>query len=309
MEARADGTCWVNMGDCYWAGNAPFSNSSIVTAHRKDGPGGRGAVKHDLNRTDIKPKDLVGMPWRLAFALQAAGWWLRSDIIWSKPNPLPESVTDRPTKAHEYVFLLTKSARYFYDAEAVREDVKPGNDGSMRSPKMGADRPKRGARDMNEVQYDRICGANRRTVWEIATHAFPEAHFATFPPKLVEPCIRAGTSERGCCPECGAPWERVVERTSMEGALGPKGRVTRTQCSGTVIKPATSKTIGFRPTCACFYGPGFSDTKPSVALDPFFGAGTVAVVAREMGLRTIGIELSPEYCEIAKRRLEQGVLF
>ncbi|MFN0096967.1 MAG: DNA-methyltransferase [Dehalococcoidia bacterium] len=154
---RDDGTLWLNLGDSYTSGNRTWrapdkKNPARTMEYRPPTPEG------------LKPKDLIGVPWRVAFALQAAGWYLRSDIIWYKPNCQPESVKDRPTQAHEYLFLLTKSERYFYDAAAVREPTKDG----------------RGYR-------------NRRTVWEIPTDPFPEAHFATFPPALVQPCIAAST--------------------------------------------------------------------------------------------------------------------
>lgn len=169
---RDDGTAWVNYGDCY----APSL------------PNGAG----------LKPKDLVGMPWRVAFGLQADGWYLRSDIIWAKPNPMPESVTDRPTKSHEYVFLLSKSPRYFYDADAVREPDSGRASGNGFAGRQG------GARQTNvsggrgrEERHEPGSGRNLRDVWTVATHPFPGAHFATFPPDLIRPCIRAGCPEGG----------------------------------------------------------------------------------------------------------------
>lgn len=196
-----DGTLWLNLGDSYTSGNRGWrapdkKNPARFMNYRPPTP------------RNLKPKDLVGVPWRVAFALQADGWYLRSDIIWHKPNCQPESVRDRPTVAHEYVFLLAKSEKYFYDERAVMEPTKDG-------------RNKR----------------NRRTVWSIPTEPFPEAHFATFPPTLVAPCILAGSE------------------------------------------------------------PG--DT----VLDPFLGAGTVAIVAQELGRRTIGIEINPNYAGLAARRV------
>ncbi len=203
---RKDGTLWLNLGDSYaanfrWGG--PDTDSEKQLSNRASRDFMNGGCASWSNRASenvrprpesgLKPKDLCGIPWRMAFALQADGWWLRSDIIWAKPNPMPESVTDRPTKSHEYLFLLTKSASYFYDAEAIREQIKPWNDGSLRSPKFGSDRPLNGARDQNEVQYERICGANKRSVWTVATAPYPDAHFATYPPDLIKPCILAGS--------------------------------------------------------------------------------------------------------------------
>jgi DNA modification methylase len=165
-----------------------------------------------------KPKDLMLMPARLALALQADGWWVRSDIIWAKPNPMPESCTDRPTSAYEHVFLLTKRARYYYDSVAVREEAEYGRrewsdiSGNWKRALESSISDKRRPETATVSGGDPSTGRNLRNVWTIATHAFPEAHFATYPPELVERCIRAGTSERGCCAACGAPWVRVTER-------------------------------------------------------------------------------------------------
>ena len=201
-----DGTLWLNIGDAYTSGGRTWratdrKNPARAMDYRPATPDG------------LKPKDLIGVPWRVAFALQQDGWYLRADIVWHKPNCQPESVKDRPTRAHEYVFLLSKSERYHYDCEAVREaaDNGPGR-------------------------------RNRRTVWSIPTEGFPGAHFATFPLALVEPCVLAG-SERG---------DRV--------------------------------------------------------LDPFFGSGTVGQACLALGRRFVGIELNPEYADLARRRLGWGEL-
>jgi DNA modification methylase len=186
---RKDGTVWLNMGDSYstdgpgaaygWTnGKTSVRDAATIASYR-----------HSL--TGLPAKNLVGIPWRLAFALQADGWYLRSDIIWAKPNPMPESVTDRPTKAHEYVFLLTKSARYFYDADAVREPSDhPNLVGKLQRVSYHDASAMRG--DGDRI-VERTAARNLRSVWKIPTEPFPEAHFATFPKKLVEPCIRAGS--------------------------------------------------------------------------------------------------------------------
>ena len=147
-----------------------------------------------------------------------SGWWKRSTIIWAKPNPMPESVRDRPTKSHEYIFLLTKSARYFFDQEAVREATNPRLT-SARQHQWTAD-----VETANQIQHESArmltqprAGRNIRSVWTITTKPYSEAHFATFPPELPERCIKAGTSQKGCCPKCGAPWERVIEKVRPEG--------------------------------------------------------------------------------------------
>ncbi len=189
---RKDGTLWLNLGDSYAASGGDDRNGS------SDGATGRGDRPDQRRRAGLKPKDLVGIPWRVAFALQADGWYLRSDIIWSKPNPMPESVTDRPTKAHEYLFLLTKSARYYYDADAVREADSGYASGNGFDGRMGGSRQT--AVDGGNGTPERFVpgsGRNLRSVWSIATAPYPGAHFATFPPKLVEPCVKAGCPADG----------------------------------------------------------------------------------------------------------------
>jgi DNA modification methylase len=182
-----DGTLWLNLGDGYAGTHTTYEGKQNKWQHGEY-PGRKevGQPKHGL-----KPKDLVGIPWRVAFALQADGWYLRSDIIWSKPNPMPESVTDRPTKAHEYLFLMSKRERYYYDAKAIAE-VATGQDAGN-----GFVRPERiswaGRGDPTPWKADPSGTRNRRSVWTIATQPYAEAHFATFPEALVEPCILAGS--------------------------------------------------------------------------------------------------------------------
>lgn len=193
---RDDGVLWLNIGDGYTSGNRGWrapdkKNRARAMEVRPDTPEG------------LKPKDLMGVPWRLAFALQDDGWYLRADIIWHKPNAMPESVKDRPTRAHEYLFMFTKGQKYFYDRHPILEPN----------------------------------GRNKRSVWNINTQGYAGAHFATFPPNLVEPCIKASTR------------------------------------------------------------PG------DFVLDPFFGSGTVGLVARELGRKYTGIELHPDYVDLAKKRL------
>lgn len=265
---KNDGTVWMNLGDSYarmQEDNVPQTKNLVVQP-----PSMRGRVKN----AGLKPKDLVGVPWRVAFALQADGWYLRSDIIWSKPNPMPESVTDRPTKAHEYIFLLVKSQRYFYDAEAIAEALQtdpkenyPGRaqiigrggllsleqspSGAAQQRSSGGFPPRKktggnfsrqtmesqlgyGAMSLERGDYDT---RNARTVWTITTQPYPDAHFATFPEELPERCIKAGSR------------------------------------------------IG--------------DT----VLDPFAGSGTTGRVALRLGREFIGCELNPEYVELARKRI------
>lgn len=185
---RDDGVLWLNLGDSY-AANRGSGASSVGDKQSTN----TGSLLGALHVPDgLKPKDLIGIPWRVAFALQADGWYLRSDIIWHKPNPMPESVRDRPTKAHEYVFLLSKQPRYFWDADAVKEDAVSDHgsgNGFKRPARLRYDG--RGSDDQWAIQSHR----NVRTVWTIATKPFKEAHFATFPPELAERCIKAGSKE------------------------------------------------------------------------------------------------------------------
>jgi DNA modification methylase len=301
---RRDGVCWVEMGDCYATGAGSVRNCP--------GGGPRGQTwtgpttqPNRMPLPGLKPKDLVGMPWRLALALQADGWWLRSDVVWSKPSPMPESVTDRPTKAHSYVFLLTKAARYFYDSDAVRENDSGKASGNGFNGRQGGTRTS--AINGGKGSVERFApgsGRNLRTVWTIPTEAFPGAHFATFPRRLVEPCVKAGTSERGCCPQCGAPWERVVEIVGEGDARGGRRKhadvKARQGSSGALMTGRWSikGTFGWRPTCTHDAPP-----VPCTVLDPFAGAGTTGVVALSHGRRFVGVELNPDYAEMARRRL------
>ena len=311
---RDDGTLWLNMGDSYNAYNGNRGTESQYAGKRNamepHFPSG-----HGLMAKGLKPKDLVGIPWMLAFALRADGWYLRSDIIWSKPNPMPESVSDRPTKSHEYLFLLAKSADYFFDQEAVKEpSVDKESFGGMRKrPQYIKGYPK----EMGENNFHKLEGKtyptrNIRSVWNISTHPFSGAHFATFPEKLVEPCIKAGTSEKGVCGKCGRPWVRQVERigqTTTEKARergysekrGDGGKLVTNNLDyagghGNNVRP--SKTVGWKPSCSCN-----ADPVPATALDPFSGSGTVGVVALKHGRNFIGIELNEKYVAMARRRV------
>lgn len=245
-----DGTLWLNIGDSYW-GSGGNSGHNEETKNL-----GRATVKYGATsgynlwkkHHELKPKDLIGIPWMLAFALRADGWWLRSDIIWNKPNPMPESVTDRPTKAHEYIFLLTKSEKYYYDSYAIRQplaensisrldqDIDNQAGSSRANGETRSDRPMKAVRksgnlmrkDSSERGVPEGTGknqaasvpwegstANKKTVWTVATKPFKSAHFATFPENLIVDCIRAGASEHGQCSICGKPWVRVVQKQNV----------------------------------------------------------------------------------------------
>lgn len=266
---KPEGTLWLNLGDSFASSPTGSVGDKITIT------GGQNNQASGLSRPSklgcgLKPKDLCGIPWRVAFALQADGWYLRNDIIWHKPNPMPESVTDRCTRAHEYVFHMSKSAKYFYDAGAIREAdngnpndqiaarlerAKTGGKSDPTAEKNGIrvreDKQRGHSRrhagfndrwDLMTKEEQHEGGRNKRTVWTIATQPTPDAHFATYPEKLVEPCILAG------CP-----------------------------VGGTV-------------------------------LDPFCGSGTTLKVAERLGRNAIGLELNPEYIKIAERKTAQAYL-
>jgi DNA modification methylase len=234
---KDDGTIWINLGDSY-AGSGGAGNQFDQIEN------GLSPYKQTGSPKDIglKPKDLIGIPWRVAFALQADGWYLRSDIIWHKPNPMPESVKDRPTKSHEYIFLMSKNRTYYYDQESIKAPVKQenmkGTTTHKRSTKDWGDGTGVKTHNGFDKSYDM---ANKRDVWTVPTDKFEGQHFATFPKELIKPCILAG------CPE-----------------------------GGTV-------------------------------LDPFNGSGTTCIVSLQNNRKYIGIELNPEYCIIAHKRISTEV--
>jgi DNA modification methylase len=272
---RDDGCMFLNLGDSYASSGKAGPISDKSTWH-----GGGAYNVISLGRAPtapgLKPKDLCGIPWRVALALQADGWTLRSDIIWAKPNPMPESVTDRPTKAHEYVFLLTKRPRYYWDAEAVKEPVAESTVGRgpvdfggtkgrdyKKGIKPGDPNYRNGSEQWGRTfDYTESCatGRNLRTVWNIATAPYAGSHFATWPPALVERMVKAGTSERGVCPECGKPWRRVVDkgepvntpRNPNDVQPYPAGNGYNNGNGATTLhKVREVKTVEWRPTCTC----------------------------------------------------------
>jgi len=265
---RTDGTCWINLGDSYAGGGNGARDETRWPKQSRNANGYKSI--HVKKGSGCKPKDLVGIPWAVAFALRAAGWWLRQDIIWSKPNTMPESVRDRCTKSHEYIFLLTKNARYYFNQNAIMEKASENTHARVSqniAAQIGSFRANGGAKTngpmktvfrgssakvgkrsdgvkANESFLESVVlmpdKRNKRSVWEIAPTPFKEAHFATFPEKLVEPCVLAG------CPPDG------------------------------------------------------------VVMDPFMGSGTTGIVAIRLGRKFVGIELKPEYLEMAKRRIKKG---
>lgn len=303
---RDDGTLWLVLGDSY----STQAGQGFIP-----GGGGQGQRwKRDLNKTwqpnraripGLRPKSLVGIPWRVALALQADGWILRSDIIWAKRNPMPESVRDRCTRSHEHVFMLAKQAKYYFDAEAVRE-VSTKSLRATAGQEYDRTCGNRNGEGKSTLGPGREGGRNKRDVWHLSSTPFAPAHFATFPASLVEPMILAATSERGVCPACGAPWERVVGKESI--ALRPNsGSIRGSQPNhyrhmgnpqrGNMT--CYTETLGWQPTCPCDAG----DPVPATVLDPFGGAGTVALVAQEHGRHAVIIERNPDYIELSRARL------
>jgi len=307
------GTLWLNLGDTY-AAKARGSDLGWDKS-RLSNPGysqkAQGASLRDLGErhrgkaAGLKDKDLVGIPWRVAFALQAAGWWLRSDIVWAKPNPMPESVTDRPTKSHEYVFLLSKRKTYYYDNEASKEPSLVRSSGNhARVPRAEVAGLAGGGQQAGHVPYEGDgSGRNMRSVWDIATQPYKDAHFATFPEELPRRCITAGCPE-WVCTVCCKPRERLVERQTVRehGGTREMGKtplpVVR---AGWRNGGPTSETVGWTDC-------GHGAYRAGVVLDPFIGSGTTALVARNQGRHAIGIELNPEYAELAAARLAQQSL-
>jgi len=281
---RDDGTAWLNVGDSY--------------------------SSHAVPGTGIKEKDLCLIPSRLALALQEDGWYIRADVIWAKPNSMPESVTDRPTRAHEFMFLLAKNPQYFYDYAAIREGpprVDGENSLGEKTEMMGPSgtsvaQPSTDGRSIVPP------GRNRRTVWNVSPSLYRGAHFATFPTKLVDPCVLAGSSSKACG-ECGSPWKMGIERgggmerdrTVDEGLPDTMTGHGFSQGSAGYDKHKEANPdlyTGWESECA-----HDDDSGCSVVLDPFCGSGTTGVVALRHGRDFVGIELNPEFVTLAKNRI------
>ncbi|MFA4928256.1 MAG: site-specific DNA-methyltransferase [Patulibacter sp.] len=401
---RDDGTFWLNMGDSYaGSGKGPSGHTGLGCQEDRQG-------FHDENvhvPKGWKAGDLMGIPWLLAFALRDAGWYLRTDIVWHKPNPMPESNKTRPTRAHEFLFLFAKSGKvqfwthptfegtrkkpapdyyfvnnqtseegeppenwknltyvdeetgkksklwsrrnrwigwkYFYDAEAIREpasssyakDKRPEgilrqrcNDNTkydreesqfrkVRSLHKQEEIGKATYADLNKSGRGHTPTANKRDVWKIPTTQRKEKHFASFPDRLVEEAIKAGSSEAGCCPRCGAPYFRRVHRIASTMNIrvrdGKKGIISDKSGLGVQYEASEGEiadygpeeagiceTLGWAPTCDCNAG----DPIPCTVMDPFCGRGTVLIVGRRMSRSGIGIDLNPDYCQMVKKNLE-----
>jgi hypothetical protein len=319
---REDGTLWLNLGDSYAATSKNRTYEQAVAACTLAGsPNGNASLLRQQNKivAGMKPKDLCMIPWRVALALQADGWWLRSVICWAKKSPMPESVTDRPTSSWEPIFLMAKSERYFYEAEAVKEAAvqtgtqvrKAANGSTLGGGAYGRshlgdaipEHERRATVDGPDSVVETSGTRNQRNVWHLGPEPYREAHFATFPTEIPRRAIKAGTSEKGCCAACGAPWVRVVSVEYVKSPVHGEGSTTgKPDCPhGMTGMPRLNKktgTTGWEPGCTCGAG-----VVPCVVLDPFLGSGTTVAVARELGRHGVGCELNPEYAALARERI------
>lgn len=297
---RDDGVAWLNLGDSYAGsgkGGKPDNSPSVVGSTARMAANTREA---GMDRCyGLKPKDLIGVPWRVALALQADGWYLRDAIIWHKPSPMPGSQRDRCTTAYETIFQLTKNARYFFDLDAIAE---PTTCDRMRGPAVHPCNDTNGNGGLSRRPIEQTSAP--RNVWKMASQGFSGAHFATFPIALPTRCIKASTSEKGCCPDCGAPWERITGRTKMRRER-PNELTKRTGEDGTgnhcdnTVAGVLSKTLGWEPTCKC----GCEGVEPCRVIDPFNGAGTSAIACRRLGVDYTGCELNPDYISMSYGRI------
>lgn len=342
---KDNGTCWVNMGDSYNSGSSGGLGGSTIqggqTNQSKSNRHGKKAVKN------IKHKDLVGVPWMLAFALREAGWYLRQDVIWNKPNPMPESVTDRCTKAHEYIFLLSKQPKYYFDAEAIKQPAKnpeddvrrkhaqvPENKSAPTTLKNGI-RPVKSGNKQRVTAAERGCPegtgknqaslvpwegmmANKRSVWTVTTKPFAEAHFATFPEDLIVDCIKASTSEHGNCDECGKPYERVFTKELVPGPKASYNSKPDERDAGADAQDQGSNRMkdGHKPgwinkTETTGWQKicmcGGGCVRPATVLDPFGGSATTAVVSKKLNRNYVLYELNPTYIKMGQKRLYKEI--
>lgn len=276
---RPDGTLWLNLGDTY------------------------------------QDKELLGIPWQMAFRLQRCGWFLRQEIIWSKGNPMPESVSDRCTRSHEHIFLFSKSKEYYFDSVAIQEPASTSS-GWAKQRAKGVDTWKYNETEERVASTGQSTASStfgvegtriKRSVWEVNIKPFKGLHFAPFPPKLITPCVLAGTSKKGCCDKCGTPFNRLVDKTRKATRPGKATKVTGTTSQQRGNRDpqrhvTERKTLGWVQGCACLD----NTAVPCTVLDPFFGAGTTGVVCQKYGREYVGVELNPEYVRIAKERIRES---
>lgn len=262
---RTDGTFWLNLGDTYAGRNPP-----------------------DLTDLTVKAKDLCGVPWSVAFALRADGWYLRDAVVWAKPNPMPGGVSDRCLPSYEMLFLLTPTPEYHFDTFAVREAVAHNDTG-------------RAKRNVWWVDTD-----SAPNVWEVVPRGYKGAHFATFPQKLVEPCLAATGAVGGVCPKCATPLTRVVSKERVSTRPGTSTKRTGNPEVDGHRDPGRHVTkmthAGWTAGCGCNAIKGALTTRTSLVLDPFVGSGTTLEVAKAKGMRAVGIEVNPEYVPLIRKR-------
>lgn len=328
---RPDGTLWLNLGDSYARmGGTPAGEASIV---RNNGE----RMRMNKLPPGVKEKDLMGMPWRVALALQADGWYLRSDIIWEKTNPMPENVDDRPSREHEYLFLLSPSPHYYYDGVALMEPVSGGANSRISKEKQrqlaeeresdagqtslaGISPKTQGQKERYVKSNSRFTSStalpvlerNRRTIWRIAPSPFKGAHFAVMPVPMAEDCIKAGTSAQNCA-SCGKPFERQTRRTIIERHQLPPdhpefrprqynhGKAADPQLPGMARGYSHIETLGWAPKCGC--PTAEVDPVPARVLDPFGGAASTGLAADRLGRNATLIELYHHNVELSARRL------
>ena len=318
---RDDGVLWFNLGDSYASGPKNRTLEQAAANSTLDGTRSRIIKQQSKITGDLKEKDLCGVPWRVALVLQADGWWLRQDVIWEKPSPMPTSVSDRCTTSHEYIFLLTKSKNYYFDQIAIAEPCVSGNNGSSFTKGKTAEQKN----NLGQGERANPTTRNKRSIWRMGHGGgFKKAHFATFPKELPLTCIKASTSEHGCCAECFAPYERIVESIRVPTRPGTNSKVNNhNQASddpdspyhnqnGSVVgnrdpeRHVTEKrTIGWKKTCHC----QTDEITQSKVLDPFAGSGTTLQAAMELGQKFVGIELNPDYITFIQSRLQQPTLY
>lgn len=350
---RKDGVFWLNIGDSYASGKGscfnPGGNENSIQDNIKQS-GGIPTLRpniSDVKSWGCKPKDLIGIPWLVAFALRADGWYLRADLPWIKRNAMPSSVRDRPASSIEHVFLLSKSQKYYYDHIATMQPASTNEhrpNGVVRTRAYGYEgklnvHPEAPLqfKKQDTVGNNTYTGFNSRyepngiglrfmrdsdfffKTWQGLLHnedgepialvvnprPYKGAHFACFPVQLVEPMILAGTSDRGVCPECGAPWVRDIQKRTIhhENWFGDKqdARHSRGSAGTSYDEPIGYDTTGWHPTCSCNQPPF-----PATILDPFSGSASTGVACQWHNRNFIGIEIKPDYCKLGEKRLQEN---
>lgn len=296
---RDDGTLWLNLGDTYVGGNGAQGKPDVEDLHDDDAYPSENPQK---SVPGLKTKDMVGIPWRVAFALQEGGWWVRNEVTWHKTTVRPSSVKDRFTTSTEKVFLLSASEQYYFDHVPIREPSKSTR-GSGNKNRKATHQPNQENGQPGSVPWENSPTRHPRDVWSMPTAQNTDVHTAVFPESLPRKCIQAGTSERGACTDCGAPLRRVTRKDADGRERTDKGKRHIPHLKDPDREPwRTSveyETIGWQPTCLCYGG----DPVPCTVLDPFLGAGTTMLVALQEGRDAVGVELNPEYARLAWDRV------